>query len=460
MKPRGRPSKSRKVVFDDSTGDIEQHEEVMSLDDEQPQDDELRNTPIPETEQPIPLFDALNIPDDVRPAYIGVTKWEKGDKSYKGQMPVEVREEHIAEKFGNGYFDLVLYNAQSRVIRRRAGIKIDIPDIGISPPAQAALAPVSGIGAPDVQSFIKDEREARNKLFDVERMTLREHASENQRRADAYLAMIAKSQEVEAQRSRDFYGSQSRAMGETFAQMMSMQQQGFQQTIQMMQLQSMQQAQMPAMLLNVFKQGMDLAPGNDDEQQDPSMSIIGEGMKMLGKLPDLAMANMMLKQQAPTRQKVANVANRPVPTKSNPGMPKMPSAPGTAPAAKPKAVITLSDAEKQEIAALKVLCDERGLDFAFLAKQARAQLSGTTPPEPAPESDPTDEEDDSLFDDEEEDDFDDMEDDDDDGEDDSEESSPDAEPNHVESKVDSRKRRPSARAVAVRDGVDGPAGTT
>lgn len=353
----------------------EEEEEVMDL-DEAENDDELSNIPL-EPSLAVPIFPDLDQPEALLPTKIKVTKTDAPGAGYKGEVPVTFRLEDISAKWGDGIYDFLLINAKGKFLRRQNGIQIAVG-------AQRIGAEHGGgAGMADVKEILREERARAAAALESQLAQIRAQAAEDQRRADGFLSLVTQTRKAESEQTRDFYAAQALQQQQAFQNMMQMTAQGHQQTLNMML--NLQQQNNPLLFLKVFQEGMNQGD-NGGDAEPVELQVLKQAGESLKDITQLAMLGKGLKTAKP--KAVGS------------GMPKMPSMPANAAhgaPAKPNTPqkIQFSDEEKKEIAALKKLCDEKGLDMAALAKQARAYVSSGAP------SEADDEDDDDLEDDEE-----------------------------------------------------------
>lgn len=345
---------------------MEESEEFMHS--PKPIKDRLMEKPV-ENEEPIPLIP--NLEGNARQVItkIRVHRRTPPNDGIKGDVPASTTMEFIARRWGDGIYDFEAMNQNDQILRRNVNVKIAMGyGVGFSDNSQAqkttpAFIPDSGI-ADKVLSRLDTESERSHKYATVALETTQKISSD-------YASMIREDSQVRSERDREFFRANSEQQSNFFqtmlvtmqtmhAQSMAQAREGFNQTLQMMQMghQQMLAANNPSNILAMFERGLRLGADASTEASDsPLATVLGAGVDGLRQIKELA-----LLQQNTASGKMPQVGSQ----IANPS-----PATNLAPKKKP----AISKAELMEVIKLKRLAESKGYPFDGLVQQAQAMIS-------------------------------------------------------------------------------------
>lgn len=322
----------------------------------------------------MPLFGDADKPESRTPAAITVHQITTTGKEYRGKLPPSATEETIYQAFGNGTYDLTLVDENTRYLRKKHGIRINMTTPREND-ASNGNGHAPGIDAASIRDILREERQRSLELLAAERSALALRAEKDEHRNDSFLAMIMESRKAEAEQMRMFFAANERAAQESFKQIL-----GIMSTGHTMQMQAMQaNTGKPNEMIQALMLGMQLAQGIDPEAEEkPSMieQMIAGMVPMIGGLTAKAASpaaapKKKLSNGVPAPRQMAAPAPQPNPAPA----PLVTAAPAPAPElAPPKKKGALSPEEIEEIKALKILTAKRGISMADVIKQGRAYL--------------------------------------------------------------------------------------
>lgn len=387
----------------------EQEEEDMAQDEEQElvyipgkrrqeredyEDEEVEN------DDPVPLIPNIDARGSRVVHAIRVIKRTPPGEGYKGSIHAGADMEYVGKRWGDGIYDFEAVNTAHKVLRRNPNVKIAMGYAGsdTNGPPNSRMP----IFAPNPDSGMASEllkRQAEQHDKDAERASkAAEQAIATAKALSTdYATLIREDSQSRAERDRVYFKEQSNQQNNFFsailasmqtmhAQTMSMQREGFMQTIQMMQASHQQQANMsnPALLLSLFKEGLRM--GQDfggEESDDPISKVLGAGIAGMGHLKD-----MMALHKLPNPGTVSGAPPQLPPGPSTQPQKVKPAAP--AGKARPK----ISKEDVKSTIRLKKLAKANGYDFETLLSQAEMMMAGQAQTES--EEDEDEEEDESA----------------------------------------------------------------
>lgn len=332
--------------------------------------------PVIENDEPIPLFP--NLDKDARNVITLVRVWKRTppNDGFKGDISASATLDFIAKRFGNGIYDLEALNQNQQVIRRNQNIKVDLSGMDPSP-ARPAIPPDSGLAERllDRQATQFENDARRSKELTDATLTVTKTLSTD------YATMIREDTKSRLERDREYFSAstqQTMSMMQALLlqttqmheQAMSSAREGFQQTMQMMQLQHQQAATMnnPIFLLSLFKEGLAMGQNNVPDE-DPLSSVLKSGVSGLGHIKDMMSLQSAM---APPTLPVGKSAVLPNPERKAGGKRPPP----------------LTNDELRELVRLKKLASEKGHNFHAMIKQAQEIIrQNGANPEESPEDD-------------------------------------------------------------------------
>jgi hypothetical protein len=324
----------------------------------------------------IPLLPNANKKEAREAVAMKVIKLNQPNAGFKGEIHIGADEDYIANLYGDGIYTVEFINSKKKVIKKREGIRIAVGMNNDNPrdPGPDNRDNLDALRLAHISHNM--ERKRTENLSQSVINTTRDLATQ-------HTQMVVESSKASAIRDREFYSGQSTSMQSFFASILQQQQimadnarqQSEQAHRQQMEASERSNNQMlimmdamhtrsmesnnPMMLLNLFKQGMDMGRDIGGDDSEPWERAIKTGVEGLGQLATMQRMSLQTPRQLPSKQTIKNPRpqqNPPVtkpPTETNQETP----------------VVNL-----KEIDELKAICDKRGIDFDNIIKEAREYL--------------------------------------------------------------------------------------
>ena len=358
-----------------------------------------------EDEEAMPLFPKIRQDQRKTVHCINVYRRDPPHDGFKGTVPATASMEYIASLYGNGLYDFEACLEDGKILRRSHGVKISYEPNGGK---TKSSAPVMG-GSMDLLAWQaaqaeKDSQrasEAAGRSMDMVRShaetsvaALREHMSGMQERDRTFFQTIL-------QQQADLHATQTATMQTFFAAMLSQTQadhrhfmersrEEHRQTMEVVYANNRQQEQSPTLFLDLIRQGMLLASGGQNQTEDeedgddensPWAESIREGISAVKDITEVFKTKQASQSAAsPTSGKAPSL----------PASGQQPSAriSQQPPTRRKRAVIPGIEKEDiRELARLKILLDQRGIDFSAQLKQLTQMVAmGGLQPNVASES--------------------------------------------------------------------------
>lgn len=324
-----------------------------------------------ENEGVLPLFPDIDKHSRNVVFAIEVIKTTPPNDGYKGQVPPTANKQHIGIRYGNGLYTFEAVNADGEMLRRVQNVKIDFTpapeSVGSSSPRAAPAQPYDGSLAERLLGRLSEEHEkSSQRSKELTEQTIKATTEQ----AKSYAELIREDSKTRGERDRQFFEAQTKQQQNFFAEIMTNQQQmhehnmasmreGFQQTMQMMELNHRHAQAMsnPMLLLQLFKQGLEF--GNEmSGEGDPFTTVVNAGVKGLSEF-----RQMMSLQSGKSPAKLPNGQS------ASKGAEKG-KKPGKA------GLSRLSRDEAVRVMRIKKLAERAGQDFDAMLSQAESVLAG------------------------------------------------------------------------------------
>lgn len=337
-----------------------------------------------ENDETIPLIP--NVKTDARKTIHAIQVWKMDppNDGLKGSVPPFTNHESIAKLFGNGIYDFYAVTIEGKVLRRHTGIKVNIP---LPPPSLET--PLSNHPSPDSHQRLLEWQSQQHAKETARIESFGKMAVDHTRDfSSQQLSAIRADAERQAERDRTFYSQQAAQTNQFFASMLSQAQQIHQHSMERQREDSKQfihllqmsheraaQASDPRNILGLLREGMLLARGDDPEDDSPEnaenvpvwASALREGAAAVKDITETYKIKAFAE---------ANGGQNPLKAISQ-GIQKPPALPKTIPP--PPRKLPFTSNQVREMARLKTICAQRGLDFDVMLRNASQYFASGGP---------------------------------------------------------------------------------
>lgn len=255
-----------------------------------------RGAPL-ENSEPVPLFPDLD--KDARNVItsIEVHRTTPPGEGYKGTVPPNATKEFLGRRFGNGMYNLEACNADGVCLRRVQNVTIALPPL---PESNGAHRATTGMFDMDMATKLLERLTTEHEKSSQRQKDLTtETISATRETAKTYAEMMREDAKERAERDRVYHDAQQKQQQQFFTvmtttmlqqhqQAMENMREGFQQTVQMMEMSHRHTLQQnnPAFLFQLFERGMRIGSemGGDD---NPVSQVFGMGLQGLDKVTEM-----------------------------------------------------------------------------------------------------------------------------------------------------------------------------
>jgi hypothetical protein len=328
----------------------------------------------------IPMLPNANKKEAKEAVAMKVHKLNNPNSGYKGELHIGADEDYIANMWGDGIYTLEFINNKKKVLKKREGVKIAVGSNSENPrdPGPDNKENLDALRLSHISHNLERKRSADLNASVIQ--TTKELAQQ-------HTSMVNETAKAAATRDREFYSGQATSTQSFFASILQQQQQmaetarqnseqahrqqmeaserSHQQMIMMMEMMHERSAQQnnPMLMLQLFKSGMETGRDMGGDDSEPWERAIKTGVEGLSTLAQMQKLSTLSSGNTPPRRQLPN----PRQTVKNPE--KKPEQSTTNPTIKPEDVKSLN-----EFAALKAICDKRGVDFDTIIKEAKDYL--------------------------------------------------------------------------------------
>ena len=387
-------------VIDNTEDDnlIEEEEEIADEDDDDPRNlfgrRPRNNSPNKDdialtNNEFIPLLPNANKKEAKEAVAMKVHKLNNPNSGYKGELHIGADEDYIANMWGDGIYTLEFINNKKKVLKKREGVKIAVGSNNDNPrdPGPDNKENLDALRLSHIAHNLERKRSADLNASVIQ--TTKELAQQ-------HTSMVTETAKASATRDREFYSGQATSTQSFFASILQQQQQMAEtarqnseqahrqqmeasershlQMVTMLEMMHDRNAQQnnPMLMLQLFKQGMDMGRDIGGDDSEPWERAIKTGVEGLGQLANMQKMSMLGNGQTPTRRQLPNPrtnSNRNPATKPEQNS----NRPTNVKSPKPEHLKSLKEFEE-----LKAVCDKRGVDFDTIIKEAKDYLESAS----------------------------------------------------------------------------------
>jgi hypothetical protein len=329
----------------------------------------------------IPMLPNANKKEAKEAVAMKVHKLNNPNSGYKGELHIGADEDYIANMWGDGIYTLEFINNKKKVLKKREGVKIAVGSNSDNPrdPGPDNKENLDALRLSHISHNLERKRSADLNASVIQ--TTKELAQQ-------HTSMVTETAKAAATRDREFYSGQATSTQSFFASILQQQQQMSEtarqnseqahrqqmeasershiQMITMLEMMHSRSAEQnnPMLMLQLFKQGMDMGRDIGGDDSEPWERAIKTGVEGLGQLASMQKLSMLGNGQTPARRQLPN--------------------PRTDPNRNPVKKIepTINNPEvlqsMKEFSELKAVCDKRGVDFDTIIKEAREYLEAAS----------------------------------------------------------------------------------
>jgi hypothetical protein len=248
----------------------------------------------------LPLFPDANKKQSRTVSYVAVIREDGANRGYKGNLKPGSTEQTIFQIFGNGIYTLEARTEKHKPLRTRENVQVNFEEDSEKSDGKPGTA-IQGYGPNDLKSMLTEvlnTRESESKrLEDLAKST----ADQSRNQSEKFVDMVKETTTASKEADREFFANTSKQSQEfmsnilaanqnNFQNMMTLLQQGHNQTMQ--QLNAINDRERnsdnPMMMVSLLVEGLKMGREFEGDDTPDWIKAMSEGGKMLGDIKEMA----------------------------------------------------------------------------------------------------------------------------------------------------------------------------